>query len=118
MSKTVLKKLWTDNLHTHTTQILASLPDDSDLERVSEIAYKIHDNNQDQNVYAIQLNKWRNTKEYTNANKHITNNYARQVNWAAAGHGKSNSAGSKFGEVPSTRTFPPLQNLLMTQKSK
>lgn len=52
MSETVLKKLWTDKLNTHTTQILASLPDELELEKVSEIADKIHDNSQDQNVYA------------------------------------------------------------------
>ena len=41
---------------THTTQILASLPEDLDLERVSEITDKIHDNNQNQNVYATSYN--------------------------------------------------------------
>ena len=56
MSETVLKKLWTDKLHTHTTQILASLPEDLDLERVSEIADRIHENNQNQNVYATSYN--------------------------------------------------------------
>ena len=45
-----------DKLHTHTTQILASLPEDLDLERVSEIADGIHENNQNQNVYATSYN--------------------------------------------------------------
>lgn len=48
MSEVVLKKLWMDKLQTHTTQILASLPDDLQLEKIAEIADKIHDNN----VYA------------------------------------------------------------------
>lgn len=52
MSEVVLKKLWMDKLQTHTTQILASLPDDLQLEKIAEIADKIHDNNQDKNVYA------------------------------------------------------------------
>lgn len=49
MSEVVLKKLWMDKLQTHTTQILASLPDDLQLEKIAD---KIHDNNQDKNVYA------------------------------------------------------------------
>ena len=100
-------------------QILVSLPEDLDLERVSEIADKINDNNQNQNVYATSYNSTndatpRNTPTPTN----ITNNHATQVNWAAAGHGKFNCAGSKFGEVPCIRTFLPWQNLLTTRKSK
>ena len=52
MSETVLKKLWTDKLQTHTMQML----EDLDWERVSEIADKIHDNNQDLwGLYVIWL---------------------------------------------------------------
>ena len=77
MSETVLKKLWTDKLHTHTTQILASLPEDLDLERVSEIANRIHENNQNQNVYAKSYNSTndatpRNTPTPTNTTSQTT----------------------------------------------
>ena len=72
-----VKKLWTDKLHTHTTQILASLPEDLDLERVSEIADRIHENNQNQNIYATSYNssndaKPRNTPTPTNTSQTTT----------------------------------------------
>ena len=77
MSETVLKKLWTDKLHTHTPQILASLPEDLELERVSEIADRIHENNQNQNVYATSYNSTndatpRNTPTPTNTTSQTT----------------------------------------------
>lgn len=44
--------MWEGKLQPHTTQILASLPHELQLERVSERADKIHDNNQDKSIYA------------------------------------------------------------------
>lgn len=52
MSDAVLKNFWTDKLQPHTTQILASLLDELELEKLSEIADKIYDNNQDKSVHA------------------------------------------------------------------
>lgn len=44
MSDTVLRKLWMDKLSPQTSQILVSLPDDLDLQRLAEIADKIYEN--------------------------------------------------------------------------
>lgn len=53
MSDTIIKRLWTYILHTHATQILASLPDELQLDRLLEIDNKIYANNtQEKNVYA------------------------------------------------------------------
>ncbi|CAE1234407.1 unnamed protein product [Acanthosepion pharaonis] len=43
MSDSLFRKLWMDKLPTHTTQILATLPEDLDLEKTAEIADKISD---------------------------------------------------------------------------
>lgn len=52
ISNTVLPKLWMDKLHTNTTQILASLPDDLDLQKLAEITDKINDNKPTNAVFA------------------------------------------------------------------
>lgn len=44
MSDTVLCKLWMDKLHSQTTQILALLQDDLELEQLAEIVDKIYNN--------------------------------------------------------------------------
>lgn len=51
MSETMLKKLWMDKPHAHTTQTLVSLPNGLNLERLAEIVDKIHDNKQDETVF-------------------------------------------------------------------
>lgn len=51
ISDTVLKKLWMGKLHTYTTQILASLSDELDLEQLAEIADKINDNKPGEAVF-------------------------------------------------------------------
>ncbi|CAE1297217.1 unnamed protein product [Acanthosepion pharaonis] len=55
MSDTVLRQLWLDKLHVNIIQILASLPDELELQKLSEIANKIADNQPASPVYsAIQ----------------------------------------------------------------
>ena len=45
MFENIFKKLWTGKLLPHTTHILAFLPGKMELEKVVEIADKIHDSN-------------------------------------------------------------------------
>ncbi|CAE1310342.1 unnamed protein product [Acanthosepion pharaonis] len=55
MSDTVLRKLWMDKLSPQTSQILVSLPDDLDLQRLAEIADKIYENKPPGNASATPL---------------------------------------------------------------
>ncbi|CAE1286036.1 unnamed protein product [Acanthosepion pharaonis] len=52
MSDTVLRQLWLDKIHGNTIQILASLPDEIELQKLAEIADKIADNQPASPVYA------------------------------------------------------------------
>ncbi|CAE1303359.1 unnamed protein product [Acanthosepion pharaonis] len=52
MSDTVLRQLWLDKLHVNTIQILASLPDEIEIQKLAEIADKIADDQPASPVYA------------------------------------------------------------------
>lgn len=52
MSDTVLRQLWLDKLHVNTIQILASLIDEIELQKLAKIADKITDNQPASPVYA------------------------------------------------------------------
>lgn len=56
MSDTVLQQLWLDKLNTSMVQILASLLDDINFQKIFEIADRIADNESATSVYAATQN--------------------------------------------------------------